>query len=706
MGGHSSNQEPGWRPWHDNPISSSQEDRLLRAPFAKHAAQLIVENHSPESSVVYGLEGLWGSGKSSVIALIIENLRERQDETWKVATFTPWATSGPDGLFAEFFAALSTVAPASGKTGLRRKLVEYADIARPLVALIPVAGAALAEAANSMEKRLEKPWNVVFEEISEVLLELKTPILIVVDDIDRLQSTELLDLMKVVRLLGRFPGVDFLLAYDEQTIVETLQDRGNGGSTKSRARAFMEKIVQYPLSIPPLLTAQTVRMLDSGLTEIVTPERVEANFDKSRFNDVILTTLPRQLTTPRAVARFLAQVREQFRVHDVDEVNAVDLILATFVRVQFPDVFAQLQALKKDLTASLRLQNTLSNRGNEELDWSGLMKGLESDEDRRDALAVLGVLFPVIKNKDARRAPAGRFAHPEYFDRYLAQAIPQGDIPDARINEALSAAAEGDDAILQALVLDRDTESATLVMGKIRERYPDVGEKNTQIGYNGPVTLEILSAAMKLLDQVSDDLVHFWSSLSDLLRYWAIVLLRRLIEVDPSCDVDLALLECSDIYRRANVVVTATRGSDQLENTQQEALELAMQREIARILTYLREHLRMADSANNESGIAYLFGLVADSSSLNELQERIKNDIEEKKITFQDVAARLVGFSYLIGGSGGPSRVSFDGELFTKLTGVKARSMESDVKEDWPDTTWARRRLFASRLIDVENGVD
>jgi hypothetical protein len=59
-----------WKGWRDDPIKTPADDRLRRAPVAQRAAQLIADNHSPESSVVYGLEGPWGSGKCSVIALI------------------------------------------------------------------------------------------------------------------------------------------------------------------------------------------------------------------------------------------------------------------------------------------------------------------------------------------------------------------------------------------------------------------------------------------------------------------------------------------------------------------------------------------------------------------------------------------------------------------------------------------------------------
>lgn len=201
-------QELPHRRWRDDPITTVSEDRLERAPVAQRAARLIAENHTPHSSVVYGLEGPWGSGKTSVIALLTTYLTEDRSsgDEWRVVSFTPWATTGTEGLLSEFFAALSTIAPEKSGDKVRNLIASYADIARPFVSLIPLAGSAVVEASRTLEHRLAKPWNVAFEDLATELRKLHTPVLVVVDGIDRLQPTELLDLLKVVRLLGRFPG--------------------------------------------------------------------------------------------------------------------------------------------------------------------------------------------------------------------------------------------------------------------------------------------------------------------------------------------------------------------------------------------------------------------------------------------------------------------------------------------------------------------
>lgn len=700
--------------WHDDPISAPAQDRLGRAAFAEHAARLIDENHTADSSVVYGLEGPWGSGKSSVIALITAFLTsactstlegaagDPEDDRWRVVPFTPWATSGTEALLAEFFAALATAAPEAGKAqALRDKITGYADIARPIAALIPFVGTGLVEASRTVEERLRKPWNVAFAEVAEELRQLRTPILIVVDDIDRLQPAELLDLLKVVRLLGRFPGVDFLLAYDEQTLVETLQDPTRGQVSSARARAFMEKIVQYPLSMPPLLTGKIVNMLDAGLTEIVTPERVETSFDKSRFGRIVLTTMPAQLTTPRAIERFLAQVREQFRVHDLDEINDVDLILATFLRVQFPELFARLQRRKSELTRGSTGWISPTHDDDPGPDWDRLLGTVEDESDRQDARAVLQALFPAVTELNLTRAALGRFAHPDYFDRYLAQTIPEGDIPDAVVARALDSAAAGDSGALRALILAEDDEQVTLALSKIRVRYPDIGEPWTRGNApEGPVTADLLSTGMRLVGELPDRSVGWTSTLSQ-TSYWMTNLLRLLLDTEPNADVDPALSACTQTHRRAHVLSSAAKNLDSVRPETQEALQRALRREAVRLIPLLLADLRQGDTSDGEAGGPFLYGFVEAAGLLPELRARIQDDLDSGAFTLADIAARFVSFAYVVGGAPGapPSSASFSGDLFTKVTDVEADTTDLSERETWTDTSWGRRRAFAAKYV-------
>jgi predicted KAP-like P-loop ATPase len=54
----------------DYPIKSRTEDLLRRAPLAEKVASLIFEFQGDESFVI-GIDGAWGSGKTSFINLVL-----------------------------------------------------------------------------------------------------------------------------------------------------------------------------------------------------------------------------------------------------------------------------------------------------------------------------------------------------------------------------------------------------------------------------------------------------------------------------------------------------------------------------------------------------------------------------------------------------------------------------------------------------------
>lgn len=545
---------------------------------------------------------------------------------------------------------------------------------------------------------------MAFQEVADSLTDIDAPILIVVDDIDRLQPTELLDLLKVVRLLGRFPGVDFLLAYDERTIVETLLDPRRGAVTTSRARAFMEKIVQYPLTMPPLLTAKITKMLDEGLTEIVTAERIESSFEKGRFSEIIRETMPSQLTTPRAVGRYLAQVAEQFRIHDVNEMNDVDLILATFLRVQFPDLFAQLQHWRPQLTNSLRGAAAFYAK-DKQTDWSALFDVIEGDRNRRDARTVLTALFPAVETKQHSRAASRRFAHPDYFDRYLAQTIPEGDIPDSVITFALEEAAAGRPAELRGLLLQEDDEQVTLAMSKIRERYPDPSQMWQADPYSAPVTPELMTAVANLIVELPDR-VDSWSSDLSSTVYWMANLIRTALTKDPEADVTTPLDTCGDLHRRAFVVSSTRSDLYPLSDEAEAALGQLHRHEAEIVVPELLKDLRAGDTSTELAGGVFLYNFVIDAGLESEIQKAVRDGLAAEEFTVADVAARFVGFSYVVGGSGKPSGASFAGQLFTTITGIPARSVELRERDVWTDTSWPRKREFAMEYVNPAPAAD
>jgi predicted KAP-like P-loop ATPase len=77
------------------------------------------------------------------------------------------------------------------------------------------------------------------------------PVLVVLDDLDRLTPDELPLVFKLVRLVGRLPNVYYLLRYDERTLLDVLRRTDLVGDDEARGRDHLEKMVQVRLDLAP-----------------------------------------------------------------------------------------------------------------------------------------------------------------------------------------------------------------------------------------------------------------------------------------------------------------------------------------------------------------------------------------------------------------------------------------------------------------------
>ena len=73
----------------DRPITAKAQDVLNRAPFAENLARAIL-NYSSTESLVIGLYGEWGSGKTSIINMMVERFQDATGERKLAAPIPIW----------------------------------------------------------------------------------------------------------------------------------------------------------------------------------------------------------------------------------------------------------------------------------------------------------------------------------------------------------------------------------------------------------------------------------------------------------------------------------------------------------------------------------------------------------------------------------------------------------------------------------------
>ena len=90
----------------DKPILSKKEDFLKRKYFAELVAKSL-ENLNSQDTFTIGLYGQWGTGKTSLVNMILEEIKE--NEKVVIVRFEPWNFSSTNQLLEQFFVHLTNV---------------------------------------------------------------------------------------------------------------------------------------------------------------------------------------------------------------------------------------------------------------------------------------------------------------------------------------------------------------------------------------------------------------------------------------------------------------------------------------------------------------------------------------------------------------------------------------------------------------------
>lgn len=481
-------------------------DKLERFPYARRIAARI-STSGVGASTVYGLSGPWGSGKSSVMSMIKTELEDLAGsdggKLWAVRSFTPWSVDDTESLTEEFYSAVAAAMPESENGRRAAALIK---------STMPVAGAVAKAALGALidkvvgpdaaQKMAESGASAVadqlgnfeiradsfeqrFKKMSAAIAEAGVNVLIIVDDVDRLNASELLLVLKSVRLLGRFDRVHYLLAYDEGTILDVLKSTDLAGGDRRRARNYMEKIVQYPFVLPPIQWDHLEREFQAGVDRVAANHGIEPYVDlgpqpvrTAHAASVVLDYIARpDKLTLRSIFRICSQVDVMLTLVGSDEIDLTDAILLTVLRLLHPEVYGQLQFWRSALLDIGIPDYGLAPSSSRE-DWEARFASVtdqkEKTEDLDELILLISAMFPAMS---ALKGAAGssrvtgrrRISDPLYFSRYFDFRIPVRDIPDTQVRSEFEYLLQAGTwpAASEVVAAINDRNRATLIRAKV-----------------------------------------------------------------------------------------------------------------------------------------------------------------------------------------------------------------------------------------------
>ncbi|WP_321943298.1 KAP family P-loop NTPase fold protein [Paraburkholderia tropica] len=350
---------------HDQPQIVT--DLYGRRSFAERLATLLsLPSGSP--GIVIGIEGAWGSGKTTVVRYIIESLSKGSSEAPIVVEFNPWMLAGADALVEALLTELASGIGVSAEDekaekslAVASKILGYAGLMRhlkylkyvPGVSLFGVAAetvgdalhraselaAEVGDAVDNAKKVVEDAEKLVAvkaglsqrkKEVVDALAELDRPIVVVVDDLDRLTPDEIKAVFRTIKAVADFPRVAYLLAYDRNVVAASLSDGGTAGGT-----AYIEKIVQVAYPISPAFPWQLQEHVSVELNELLQRTGRQLQPFEADLMGKATSLVCSLLRYPRDVARVINRLTLSL-ASTTGEVNAADVIVLEALFHRFP----------------------------------------------------------------------------------------------------------------------------------------------------------------------------------------------------------------------------------------------------------------------------------------------------------------------------------------------------------------------------------
>ena len=333
----------------DRPQTDPSQDLFGYAPFAQTLTKALC-NYRTSDSLVLGLYGDWGSGKSTILKFICHNLKEvPKDERPIVIEFNPWWFSGQENLARAFLGQLQTILPQKNEN-FKNLAVLLGNLAEGIGIAIDAAGGTWwgKQVGTFIKKFFNRPTKdipVIKKEICDILLQTGKHIIIMVDDIDRLEAEEIRQLFTVIKALADFPNVIYLLSFDYTVVVKAIEKYSG-----MPGQEYLEKIVQVPFTVPHIDRTMIRSSLCTHLNEIL-KETPDDLFDHGRWNSIFYNGIENIFTVPRDIVRFCNALSVTYPAV-CGEVNAADFIAIESIRVFIPNLYRYIWENQDDFISS------------------------------------------------------------------------------------------------------------------------------------------------------------------------------------------------------------------------------------------------------------------------------------------------------------------------------------------------------------------
>lgn len=251
----------------DKPIENNADDKLKMSRYGNVLSNFIKASDTP---LTVGLQGEWGTGKTSMLYMLLEHFKSENIatswvNTWEYSMFRSPGETTP-AILKGMLTNLKLSCESEGKWTIEEKSKDsvkkvfkfLGNVANQVISNqtgVDIKGATANEDASREQAEIAE----IKKEIALIITKLiEDPnneyqkVVFLVDDLDRIPPEQAVEVLESLKNLFDVPHCVFVLAIDYDVVVKGLESKfGKKTEENEREfRSFFDKIIQVPFSMP------------------------------------------------------------------------------------------------------------------------------------------------------------------------------------------------------------------------------------------------------------------------------------------------------------------------------------------------------------------------------------------------------------------------------------------------------------------------
>ena len=427
----------------DLPISSWEEDTLARRPALDNLARTILIDRPS----VVAVTASYGSGKSSVLNLL--EIELQKDRSVLLVRFSSWLPGSQEALVVTLFNAIiraysTRILAPRFKAGLIR-------YARLLGGLVPKIGATLKDLLR------EPTQSEQFDSVKQDIQRLPLRVIVLLDDVDRMQKDELQSLFKLIRGASEFPNLTYVCAMDYEAIVRQLS---SSDFNAKDIREYLEKFFPVRISLPQISADILASEFNKRFERLclahglLRTEKEQTEFN-TEFEPLWRRHIRKNLNNLRRLKLYFNRISSSLGLI-AEEVNLFDLMLLDLVHDTSPEVYEAIynnpgRFFFADWEIETWAEKIAVDESALMADIKAFLQGLDTVEsfknEKEFVLDLICRLFPLVAQalgrshvgySEKRAEEERRICHPLFFPRYFTLGVPSAQYSEREFQSLLS----------------------------------------------------------------------------------------------------------------------------------------------------------------------------------------------------------------------------------------------------------------------------